>query len=282
MGARNCWIAVLGVRWQGLARIFGSLSFPQRISFHEQYVEQQRGCTGFQDGCLQEWAQATLGDGAARRQCCDLTFLAARRGTVPGGPVRHGGLSKFRWCPFPTTPGAVAQVQPSPGPSSRVASQPWLKVHRCGAMWPAMQDQEKSDAFELWRLVISSAGLATRLGRILAATEDQKAIRETWLHPWQEKLLRRCGAGRVPCWFQSLDECGGDCTYPNFSGHRGAGLQILLPAASGRNSRIPCGQVIVLSPRKLLCPCSKWSSSRRWRWKGWAAHPSSRAWMGLL
>ena len=198
-----------------------------------------------------------------------------------GGPVRHGGLSKFRWCPFPTTPGAVVQVQPSPGPSSRVASQPWLKVHRCGAMWPAMQDQEKS-VFELWRLVISSAGLATRLGRILAATEDQKAIRETWLHPSQEKLLRRSGAGRVPCWFQSLDECGGDCTYPNFSGHRGAGLQILLPAASGRSSRIPCGQVIVLSPRKLLCPCSKWSSSRRWRWKGWAAHPSSRAWMGLL
>ena len=104
-----------------------------------------------------------------------------------GGPVRHGGLSKFRWCPFPTTPGAVVQVQPSPGPSSRVASQPWLKVHRCGAMWPAMQDQEKSDAFELWRLVISSAGLATRLGRILAATEDQKAIRETLLHSFAGK-----------------------------------------------------------------------------------------------
>ena len=94
MGARNCWIAVLGVRWQGLARIFGSLSFLQRISFHEQYVEQQRGCTGFQDGCLQEWAQATLGDGAARRQCCDLTFLAARRGTVPGGTGQTRGLEQ--------------------------------------------------------------------------------------------------------------------------------------------------------------------------------------------
>ena len=88
------------MRWQGLARIFGSLSFLQRISFHEQYVEQQRGCTGFQDGCLQEWAQATLGDGAARRQCCDLTFLAARRGTVPGGTGQTRGLEQVPVVPF--------------------------------------------------------------------------------------------------------------------------------------------------------------------------------------
>ena len=78
-----------------------------------------------------------------------------------------------------------------------------------------MQDQEKS-VFELWRLVISSAGLATRLGRILAATEDQKAIRETWLHPWQEKLLRRSGAGEFLVGFSRWMNVGAIAHIPIF------------------------------------------------------------------
>ena len=95
------------------------------------------------------------------------------------GPARTKGVGSFRWCPFPTLPFTGAQGQKEPAPAKGSASQPWLKVHRCGVMWPAMQDQEKSDVVELWRLLISSAGLATKLGRQLAATDDQQLIRET-------------------------------------------------------------------------------------------------------